>query len=52
MPWELNGNAGTNPSANFLGTTDNQPLVIETNSVPRLRIDTNGLDVTGAVCST
>jgi hypothetical protein len=26
--WSLVGNSGTNPSTNFLGTTDNQPLVI------------------------
>jgi hypothetical protein len=37
MPWDLTGNAGTNPVTNpggtdFLGTTDNQPLVIETNA--------------------
>jgi cell division protein FtsB len=28
--WLLNGNAGTNPAVNFLGTTDAQPLVIAT----------------------
>jgi hypothetical protein len=44
MPWELTGNAGTNPirinpmpppeyiGTDFLGTRDNQPLVIETNA--------------------
>jgi hypothetical protein len=26
--WQLGGNAGTSPSVNFLGTTDNQPLVL------------------------
>lgn len=31
--WSLNGNAGTNPSINFLGTTDNQPLVFRQNNV-------------------
>jgi hypothetical protein len=31
MPWELTGNNGTNPAADFLGTTDNQPLVIQRN---------------------
>jgi hypothetical protein len=29
MPWELTGNAGTNPATNFLGSTDGQPLVIQ-----------------------
>jgi hypothetical protein len=26
--WSLTGNAGTNPGTNFIGTTDNQPLVL------------------------
>ena len=30
--WSLNGNSGINPSANFIGTTDNQPLVFKVNS--------------------
>lgn len=25
--WDTEGNAGTNPATNFIGTTDNQPLV-------------------------
>jgi len=40
--WSLTGNAGTNPANNFLGTTDNQPLVFRTNNSERVRIDTNG----------
>ncbi|NNV53983.1 tail fiber domain-containing protein [Limnovirga soli] len=31
--WSLNGNAGTNPSTNFIGTTDNQPLVFKINNI-------------------
>jgi len=31
MAWKTTGNAGTNPSTNFLGTTDNQQLVIKVN---------------------
>jgi hypothetical protein len=27
--WQLGGNAGTSPSVNFLGTTDNQPLILK-----------------------
>jgi hypothetical protein len=27
--WSLTGNSGTNPSTNFLGTTDNQDLIIK-----------------------
>jgi adenylosuccinate synthase len=40
--WALTGNAGTNPNNNFLGTTDNQPLIIRTNNVNRVRITTGG----------
>lgn len=40
--WTLTGNAGTDPTTNFLGTTDNQPLVIKTNGVENLRITENG----------
>jgi len=28
--WLISGNTGTNPSVNFIGTVDNQPLVIRT----------------------
>lgn len=40
--WELTGNAGTTPGVanNFLGTTDNQDLVVGTNSTEVLRITT------------
>lgn len=30
--WSLTGNAGTNPNFNFIGTTDDQPLVFRTNN--------------------
>jgi hypothetical protein len=36
--WLLTGNARTNPSTNFLGTTDNKPLIIKTNNIPRLTV--------------
>ena len=38
MPWDLTGNSGTNPATDFLGTRDNQPLVIRTNGAEALRI--------------
>ena len=41
--WSLLGNAATNPAVNFLGTTDNQPLVVRTNGVERVRVTENGL---------
>lgn len=37
--WSLTGNAGTNPSTDFLGTTDNNGFAIRTNNIERLTID-------------
>jgi hypothetical protein len=42
LAWLLTGNSGTNPAANFLGTTDAQPLVIRTNNTERMRITAAG----------
>lgn len=42
MSWELTGNAGIDPTTNFLGTTDNNPLIIRTNSQERLRVAEGG----------
>ena len=36
--WALVGNAGTNPSSNFLGTTDEKPLILKTHGVEAMRI--------------
>ncbi len=36
--WSLNGNSGTNPPSNFIGTTDNKDLVFKTNNVERFKI--------------
>jgi hypothetical protein len=40
--WSLTGNAGTTAGTNFLGTTDNQPLVLKTAGSEALRITTSG----------
>ncbi len=40
--WLQNGNGGTNPSTNFIGTTDNQGLSVRTNNTERIRIESNG----------
>lgn len=40
--WSIDGNEGTNPTTNFLGTTDNQDLVIRTNNLENIRVNTNG----------
>jgi len=40
MSWELAGNAGTT-AADFLGTTDQQPLVIKTGGTEAMRVNAN-----------
>ncbi|KXH82945.1 hypothetical protein [Chryseobacterium kwangjuense] len=40
--WNLTGNSGTNPSNNFLGTTDNQTLMFKTNNTEAMRILPDG----------
>jgi hypothetical protein len=40
--WSVTGNAGTTPGTNFLGTTDNHPLVIKTNGTEVARVGTDG----------
>ena len=42
MAWDTSGNAGTNPTTDFVGTTDLQPLVIRTNSKEAVHIDPAG----------
>lgn len=42
MSWEITGNSGTTPGTNFLGTSDNQPLVIKTNNKEAIRINADG----------
>jgi hypothetical protein len=37
--WRLDGNAGTNPATNFIGTTDAQPFVVRTRNAQSLRIE-------------
>ncbi|MCJ7934496.1 MAG: hypothetical protein MUW56_12870 [Chryseobacterium sp.] len=40
--WSLLGNSSTNPATHFLGTTDNQDLVIKTNNIESIRIKNDG----------
>ena len=40
--WEVKGNSSTSPFTDYLGTSDNQPLVIRTNNIEKIRINTNG----------
>lgn len=39
--WALTGNSGTNASTNFIGTTDNNPLVFRTQGSELMRLTTN-----------
>jgi hypothetical protein len=41
--WRLDGNAGTNPAANFIGTTDLQPFVVRTANARSLRIEPSSI---------
>jgi Pyruvate/2-oxoacid:ferredoxin oxidoreductase gamma subunit len=40
--WDTQGNAGTNSATNFLGTKDAQDLVLKTNNLERMRINSAG----------
>jgi hypothetical protein len=40
--WSLTGNAATNSSTNFLGTTDNVSLLFRTNNINRMLLDSLG----------
>ncbi|MFH0864658.1 MAG: hypothetical protein V1904_00580 [Bacteroidota bacterium] len=42
VSWSLTGNTGTTPGTNFIGTTDAQSLVFETNATERMRILSSG----------
>ena len=37
--WLLDGNLGTNPNMNFIGTTDNQPLIVKVNGLEAERFE-------------
>ncbi|MBN8879448.1 MAG: hypothetical protein J0I32_18005 [Sphingobacteriales bacterium] len=45
--WLTSGNSGTT-SSNFIGTTDNQPLLFRTNNIQRFHITNDGKTVVGA----
>lgn len=40
--WGTTGNAGTNPAANFIGTTDARDFVVRTANTERMRITASG----------
>jgi hypothetical protein len=40
--WTMTGNTGSNPSTNYIGTTDNNDLVMKSNNSERVRLASNG----------
>ncbi|MFC3158128.1 hypothetical protein ACFOEQ_06060 [Chryseobacterium arachidis] len=42
VKWSLRGNAGTNPTVDFLGTTDAQPLLFRTSNATAMSIAEDG----------
>ncbi len=40
--WSLTGNAGTDPTTNFIGTTDAQDVIIKSNNSERIRVLSSG----------
>jgi hypothetical protein len=42
IPWAIAGNAGTDPTSNFIGTLDNFGLAFRTNNVENMRLLTSG----------
>lgn len=49
--WDTEGNSGTDPAVNFIGTTDAQPLVFRTRNGQSLRIEP-GSSVSGGIPTT
>lgn len=47
--WKLTGNADTNSSTNFIGTTDAQDLVFKTNNTEYLRIPASSIDTSDII---
>jgi hypothetical protein len=41
--WQLTGNSNTNAATNFIGTTDNNPLVFRTQNTEVMRITSSGV---------
>jgi hypothetical protein len=47
--WRLEGNRGTNPRVDFLGTLDNRAFVLRTNNIERARFTGDGRFAVGTV---
>jgi hypothetical protein len=48
--WAMDGNTGSNPPTEFIGTGDNKDLVFKANNTERLRLKSNGVfDIKGGL---
>ena len=48
--WSIDGNAGTDPTLNYIGTSDNVDLVFRTFGTEKMRINTSGnIDIGGTL---
>ncbi|ROI02147.1 MULTISPECIES: cell wall anchor protein [unclassified Chryseobacterium] len=43
--WNTTGNAGTNPSTHFIGTTDNTPIVFKQNNQQTFKLDGQSINI-------
>lgn len=50
--WNTTGNSGTNPSANFIGTTDNNPLVFKLNNQQAFKLEGQSINIGSGVSGT
>ncbi len=50
--WSTTGNAGTNTTTNFIGTTDNNGIAFRTNNIERMRIYNTGIVGIGTTAPT
>lgn len=43
--WNTTGNSGTNPSTNFIGTTDNTPIIFKQNNLQTFKLDGQSINI-------
>ncbi|QIY91091.1 cell wall anchor protein [Chryseobacterium gallinarum] len=43
--WNTTGNSGTNPSTNFIGTTDDKPIVFKQNNKQTFKLDGQSINI-------
>ncbi|ASE63904.1 cell wall anchor protein [Chryseobacterium indologenes] len=50
--WNITGNSGTNPSTNFIGTTDEKPLIFRLNNQQMLKLEGQSINLGSGVSGT